>query len=587
MSKERRPFGAHFAKIIRNEFAGYNKQKFIGDLASGITVGAVALPLALAFGAASVDAAHAAVGIAGGLITAIIAGLISGLLGGGSFQISGPTGAMAVVLGTIVSGQYGLTGMFLATFISGMLLLVCGLLRFGKLVQFIPKPVVTGFTSGIACVIAIGQLGNAFGVEASGETTIDKVMCFIDNIKNTDLLTLGLTIAVIIFMFIYPKKLAKYVPASLVSIIIVTAVVAVLGLDVRTIGDIPRSLINSETLLITDINLTMIKDVASYAITIALLGMIESLLCGTCAASMKKEKFDSNVELIAQGVANMVVPFLGGVPSTAAIARTSVAIKSGSNTRLTSVFQSLFLVACMFVLSPVIALVPYSALAGVLIVTAIKMNEFEEIGIYFKRKLGDTIVLFLLTMIATIILDLTYAIIIGVAASMLMMISKLAAIKVTVEEETLLDEDSAVVYSVGAYFFANGKQLKQAISKSRTYKNYILSFRGVVYIDLTAEQSFIEAIEYIKSLGASYCIVGLNSDLEASLEKVGFFEKVSRDVVFANLEDYIASEASNINNKSESSTNEDKIAITNNASNDEVIQEQKQHVKLEDIFEVK
>lgn len=550
VTKSKRPFFGHYKKIFVNEFKGYSGNKLVGDIAAGITVGAVALPLALAFGAASVDAEHAAIGIAGGLITAILAGIISGLLGGGSFQISGPTGAMAVVLGTIVSGKYGLTGMFLATFISGIVLLLAGLLRFGKLVQFIPKPVVTGFTSGIACVIAIGQLGNAFGFSVTGETTIDKIMCFISNIKDTHLLTLGLTAAVVVFMFVYPKKLAKYVPASLVSLIILTVVSVVFKLEdhgVRTIGSIPRSLINSEVLNLANVDLDMIKAVASYAVTISLLGMIESLLCGTCAAAMKKEKFDSNVELIAQGIANMTVPFFGGVPSTAAIARTSVAIKSGCNTRLTSVFQSVFLILCMFILAPVIGMVPYAALAGVLIVTAIRMNEFHAIKTYFKNKLYEPLTLFFVTMFATIILDLTYAILIGVGLSMIIMIKNLASIKVTVEEETLIEnKNCAVVYSVGAYFFANGRELLKAIEKApKEYDTYIFSFRGVVFVDLSAEEDFLEAIEYLKGKGAEYCFVGINDTVMASLNKVGFPEKVGKDHIYANLEEYVKAKNSN------------------------------------------
>jgi len=543
MSK--RPFFGHYKKIFVNEFKGYNGKKLLGDVAAGITVGAVALPLALAFGAASVDAEHAAIGIAGGLITAIIAGIISGLLGGGSFQISGPTGAMAVVLGTIVSGKYGLTGMFLATFVSGLILLICGLLRFGRLVQFIPKPVVTGFTSGIALVIAIGQLGNAFGVKVTGETTIDKIICFAKNIGSTDLKALALTLAVIIIMFAYPKKLGKYVPASLVSIIVITVASTLLKLDVNTIGKIPRSLINSEVLDITKVDLEMLRAVSGYAVTISLLGMIESLLCGTCAAAMKKEKFDSNVELIAQGLANMTVPFFGGVPSTAAIARTSVAIKSGGNTRFTSVFQSVFLILCMFILAPVIGLVPYPALAGVLIVTAVKMNDFKTISFYFKNKLWEPIILCFVTMTATVLLDLTYAILIGVALSMIIMIKNLASIKVSVEEETLIEnKDCAVVYSVGAYFFANGRELLKAIEKSeKKYDTYILSFRGVVMIDLSAEQDILEAVEYLKNANADYCFVGINEHVMASLDKVGFREKVGSDHIYANLEEYVKSSA--------------------------------------------
>jgi SulP family sulfate permease len=542
-SKSKRPFFAHYKKIFVNEFRGYNSKAFLNDVTAGITVGAVALPLALAFGAASVDAEHAAIGIAGGLITAILAGIISGLLGGGSFQISGPTGAMAVVLGTIVSGKYGLQGMFAATFISGLILLIAGLLRFGKLVQFIPKPVVTGFTSGIALVIAIGQLKNAFGVQAAGESTIDKLMDFFSNIKDTDMTTLILTIAVIVIMAVYPKKLGKYVPGSLAAIIIITAVTTIAKLDVATIGSIPRSIINSEKLNVADVNGQMIAEIMEYAITIALLGMIESLLCGTCAAAMKKEKFDSNVELIAQGVANMVVPFAGGVPSTAAIARTSVAIKSGCRTRLTSVFQSVFLIACMFILAPVIGMVPYAALAGVLLMTAYRMNDFATIKSYFTHKLTDAIVLFFVTMAATVILDLTYAILIGVGLAMVLTINTLAKIRVNVEEETLIgNKDAAIVYSVGAYFFANGKELKKAIEKcEKKYDTYILSFRGVVFADVSAETEFVEAVNYIKEKGADYCFVGMNEFVTATLEKTGFSDHVGKDHIYKNLEEYVAS----------------------------------------------
>ena len=543
MAKKKRPFFAHYAKILRNEFKGYDSKAFLNDVTAGITVGAVALPLALAFGAASVDAEHAAIGIAGGLITAIIAGIVSGLLGGGSFQISGPTGAMAVILGTIVSGTYGLQGMFMATFISGLILLAAGLLRLGRFVQFIPKPVVTGFTSGIALVIAIGQLGNAFGVDASGEGTVGKVMGFISNIGDTDFKAVLITVIVILLMAFFPKKLSKYVPGSLVAIIAATLITAVFKLDVRTIGNIPGSLINSETLDIRSVDLPMLSSISGYAITIALLGMIESLLCGTAAASMKKEKFDSNVELIDQGLANMTVPFAGGVPSTAAIARTSVAIKSGCRTRLTSVFQSLFLILCMFVLSPLIGLVPYSALAGVLFVTAFKMNDIKTIKGYFTHKLKDALTLCFVTMAATVVLDLTYAIVIGVALSMIITISKLADIRVNIEEETLISKhDAAIVYSVGAYFFANGKQLKKAIEKcEKRYDTYILSFRGVVFVDVSAETEFLEAIEYIKSIGSDYVFVGLSSDVEQVLHKIGFQEQVGPEHFYPNLEDYVAS----------------------------------------------
>ena len=344
-------------------------------------------------------------------------------------------------------------------------------------------------------------------------------------------------------MAFYPAKLAKYVPGSLIAIIAATAVAKIAGLDVKTIGQIPGSIINSEVLNIGSVDLEMLRSVGGYAVTIALLGMIESLLCGTAAASMKKEKFDSNVELIAQGVANMAVPFAGGVPSTAAIARTSVAIKSGCRTRLTSVFQSVFLILCMFVLAPLIGMVPYSALAGVLFVTAFKMNDIKTIRSYITHGLIDALLLCSVTMVATVVFDLTYAIVIGVVLAMLITINNLTDIRVNIEEETLINNrNAAIVYSVGTYFYANGKQLKQAIEKcEKKYDTYILSFRGVVFVDVSAEAEFLEAIELIKRMGADFCFVGLNQDIEKALEKIGFQETVGREYFYPNLEDYVGS----------------------------------------------
>jgi SulP family sulfate permease len=199
----------------------------------------------------------------------------------------------------------------------------------------------------------------------------------------------------------------------------------------------------------------------------------------------------------------------------------------------------------MFVLSPLIGMVPYSALAGVLFVTAFKMNDFKTIRDYFKHGLKDAIASCFITMAATVVLDLTYAIVIGVALSMILTISKLADIRVNVEEETLIgNKDAAIVYSVGAYFFANGKQLKKAIEKTKKhYDTYILSFRGVVFVDVSAETEFVEAIDYIKGLGSDFCFVGLNEDVSNALEKIGFQDHVGREHFYPNLEDYVASKS--------------------------------------------
>lgn len=535
MDGKKRNFFKHYKKIYVNEFKGYNSFKLIKDILAGMTVAAVALPLALAFGAASVGPENTAAGILAGMITAIVAGIISGVLGGGSFQISGPTGAMTVILGGIVGGKYGLQGMFLATFIAGVILLIAGLLRLGKLIQFIPHPVITGFTSGIAVVIAIGQLGNFFGVSLSGETTGEKVAYFFETqLQNINYTALICSAAVVLFMIMYPKKLSRYFPGSLASLILMTAVVAIFSLDVKTIGSIPSTLVNTIRLDFGSINLDMIKGVLKASFTIAILGMLESLLCGTCAAGMKKEKFDSNVELIAQGLGNMVVPFLGGVPSTAAIARTSVGIKSGGQTRMTSVFQSLFLIVCIFLLSGVMGAVPYPALAGILAVTAWRMNDWEEIRYFFSKKMWDAVIMFSVTMVATVLLDLTYAILIGVAVSLVFMVNKLSRIKienVPVEPgQDVPGKKSVIVYSTGALFFANAKELSKIVySLDKEYNRYIIVLRGVVYLDVTAVGELTEMVKRLREDGKTVIFTGVSDQIMTLFEKSGFAGYVGKE----------------------------------------------------------
>ncbi len=539
---KKRQFFKHYKKIFANEFRGYNASYLIKDVLAGMTVGAVALPLALAFGAASVNAQNAAIGISAGLITAIITGIVTGMLGGGSFQISGPTGAMTVVLASVVASQYGLMGMFLACFLAGAIMFIAGLLKFGKLVQFIPRPVVTGFTSGIAIIIALGQVGNFFGVSLNGSNTIGKVIDFCANsLGDINYIAVICSLAVVLIMAFFPKKWSKYIPGSLVAIIIITVVSIILKFDINKIGSIPTSLINSEHLTLGVINLEMVRDIIPTAVTIATLGMIESLLCGTCAANMKKEKFDSNVELVAQGIGNMVVPFFGGVPSTAAIARTSVAINSGGRTRLTSVFQSFFLLLCMFVFSKAIGEVPYGALAGVLVVTAFRMNEWHSINYYFKNKLWDAVAMFVITMVATVFLDLTYAVLIGVGVSVIMLVINLSKIDVETSTVELADgttmENTIILYSTGAMFFANAKELPKKLERLKfDYEHYIFSFRGIIYIDVTSVDTLSEMIKDLQQKGKKYSFTDINPSVWRVLERTGFIANTREDNYFTSID---------------------------------------------------
>ncbi|MEG1536381.1 MAG: SulP family inorganic anion transporter, partial [Clostridia bacterium] len=341
-----------YSKMLKEEFANYSAKLFLKDVVSGITVAAVALPLALAFGVASgADAAA-------GLITAIFAGIICGILGGAKFQISGPTGAMTAVLVTLVA-QFGMQGVFVASLIAGVIVLLMGICKLGKLIQFIPRPVVTGFTSGIAIIIFLGQIDNFFGTRSEGLNIFEKFASYGRLGFAPQWQAVLIAVIVIAFMFLFPKKWNAKVPASLLSIVLATVISYFCKFEIATIGEIPRTLVHSTRLDFSTFDFATIGQLISPAFTIAALGMIESLLCGTSALTMQKgAKFHPNQELVAQGVCNIFLPFVGGVPSTAAIARTSVAIKSGCATRVTGLVQAVALIIIMFALSPIMSKVP-------------------------------------------------------------------------------------------------------------------------------------------------------------------------------------------------------------------------------------
>lgn len=397
---------------LKKEFSNYSGATLAKDAMAGITVAAVALPLAIAFGISSGATAQS------GFITAIFAGIIMGVFSGASYQISGPTGAMVAILYGI-SLNYGIRGVLMAGFLSGILLLLAGIFNLGKLVSYIPSPVITGFTSGIAITIALGQVDNFFGTVSEGENAVEKLMSYSHLGFPVDLTCVLFGALVMAIMIFYPKKLNAIIPSSLMGIIV--ALILNMALSIANpaaeVGAIPNSLVSSDSLLATGIDFSSIATLISPAISIAALGMIETLLCGASAGKMKGEIMDSKRELVAQGIGNMIIPLFGGVPATSAIARTSVAIKSGGVTRLVSVFHSVTLILAMFILSPFMSRIPLAALAGVLMVTAWRMNEWHEIKHIFKNKEYFAIVQFLITMISTVVFDLTIAIIIGVAVS--------------------------------------------------------------------------------------------------------------------------------------------------------------------------
>ena len=482
-----------YKSMLKSEFKGYNFYKLFKDVLAGLAVAAVSLPLALAFGVASGADASA------GLITAIVAGIVTGLLSGGSYQISGPTGTMTAVLIT-VAATYQMQGIFVACLLAGVIRLLAGIFKIGKIIQFIPRPVVVGFTSGIAFIIALGQLDNFFGTTSNGINVFEKITSYNTLGFSPNWQAVLCAVSVIIIMIAYPKKWNTKVPGSLISIIIVGLVSVVFNFDIARIGEIPRTLIHATRIDFSDISFDMIIKLMPSAFIVAALGMVETLLCGVSASNMKKEPFLANQELIGQGLGNIVMPFFGGVPSTAAIARTSVAIKSGGMTRLTSVFQSLWLILCMFLLAPIMAQLPLAALAGVLMMTAWRMNDWHSIKYYFKNKMWGAIAKFSITFAATLVFDLTVSIAIGIVFSLVLLVKRISKIEIEVSEvNNTIDgkkEKTVLIYITGALFFANSQTLINKINQlNKNYDKLILAMAGVVYMDISAGQLLLEFLK--------------------------------------------------------------------------------------------
>ena len=504
-----------YARDLKKEFSGYNAKSLLSDLLAGVTVAAVALPLAIAFGVSSGATAAA------GLLTAIVAGLTIALFGGAFYQISGPTGAMAAILMSIVAG-YGLGGVFVATVMAGVILVACGVLKIGKLTSFIPMPVICGFTSGIAITIALGQIDNLLGIKGVGSSATEKLFSYFKLGAEPQLAPFLVGALVILFMVFYPKKLNAIIPSSLVSIILATAACAVFSVPVATVGEIPKTIFLDTRLNLSDFTLSNMSALISPAVSIAALGMVESLLCGASAARMTGVKLDADRELVAQGIGNIVTPFFGGIPATAAIARTSVAIKSGARTRLCGIFHALFILASMLLLGPLMARIPLSALAGVLLVTAWRMNEWDTIKYIFSRKFKGGIVKFLVTMIATVLFDLTVAIIIGVIIALILTAVKLSKLQTQIEKD---EEGKLRVYIKGAMIFSVTEQIGALSEELSGAEEITFDLSGVSLLDVSGAKELYETCEILASRGAAVKIEGQSESVGKMLCRAGIIEK--------------------------------------------------------------
>ena len=528
----------------RREFAHYNAAIFQKDLLAGLTVAAVALPLALAFGVASgADAAA-------GLVTAVLAGIVIGLLGGAPYQISGPTGAMSAVL-IVLAARYGLEGVWLAGLLAGVMILALGIFRLGRVVALIPSPVISGFTSGIAVIIAFGQIDNFLGTKTpAAENVLEKIAVYAESGISPNWAAVGVALLVMATMIFWPRfAWGKRVPGSLVGIVLATLVVVLAGWDVPAIGAIPRSILLEQRLRITAVPWHELGNLIVPAMSIAALGSIESLLCGAVAGNMTGVRMFTSIELVAQGIGNIIIPFFGGVPATAAIARTSVNVKSGGVTRLVSVIHGLVILGAALLFGGLIGRVPLAALAGVLMVTAWRMNEWHAIRFFFGRRLKHAMLAFSLTLIATVLLDLTQAILIGFGISTLVFMAQMSELQISrrpVEADRLaaagvavpsapngVPHGVSVYYLSGPLFFAAARRLLEMVEgQDGSDATLILSIRGVPLVDATGIEVLRELWHRQYKGGGDLLLTSMDQRVENLLRRGGLLDELGPSRLF-------------------------------------------------------
>ncbi|WP_294983633.1 SulP family inorganic anion transporter [uncultured Fibrobacter sp.] len=541
-------------EFFRTVRRGYSKKCFVSDLMSGLIVGILALPLAIAFAIAS------GVGPEQGLYTAIIAGFAISFLGGSRFQIGGPTGAFIVIVYGIVS-QYGYDGLASATLLAGILLIIFGLAKFGAIIKFIPFPVTVGFTAGIAIIIALGQVPNFFGLRFLAKDPADavgKIKLYASSLDTINIYAVIVGLVALAVCILWPKITTK-VPGSLIAIIVATVMVKVLGWDdpitghgVVTIGmknHIPSGFPMPH---LPNISLEMMQKVFQPALTIAILGAIESLLSAVVADGMTSTKHRSNTELFGQGVANILSPIFGGIPATGAIARTATNIRNGAVSPISGLVHAVVLLLIMLVLGKYAEMIPMAALAAVLFQVAFNMCGYRSFIKMFKAPKSDVAVM-LVAFFLTVIIDLTVAIEVGVLLAAVLFIKRMSDVaEVETVTEALKEDDEeaahndlsrqvpkgvAVYELAGSLFFGAVDKFKDTMARiSDKPKILILRMRSVSSIDAAGIQMIEDLLNRCNREGTQLLLSGVHAQPVVALTRAGVLKQLGEENALGNID---------------------------------------------------
>lgn len=531
----------------------YTRENFMTDLMAGIIVGIVALPLAIAFGIAS------GVTPEKGIITAIVAGFIISFLGGSKVQIGGPTGAFIVIIYGIIQ-EYGIEGLMVATMMAGIILVLLGIFKLGTIIKFIPYPIIIGFTSGIAVTIFTTQIADIFGLNFNGEKVpgdfIGKWILYFHHFDTVNWWNVVVSVASIFIIAITPK-FSKKIPGSLVAIVLVTVAVYLMkmygGIQcIDTIGDRFSIKAQLPEAAVPSLDWEAIKNLFPVAITIAVLGAIESLLSAAVADGIIGDRHDSNTELIAQGIANFVSPIFGGIPATGAIARTMTNINNGGKSPVAGIVHAVVLLLILLFLMPLAQYIPMACLAGVLVIVSYNMSGWRVFKGLLKNPKSDVTVL-LITFFLTVIFDLTVAIEVGlVIACVLFMKRVMETTQISVitdeidpnkesdlevHEEHLIVPEGVEVYEInGPYFFGIATKFEEIMARlGDRPKIRIIRMRKVPFIDSTGIHNLTTLCKMSQKENIHIILSGVNDQVHAVLEKSGFYELLGKENICSNI----------------------------------------------------
>lgn len=536
-----------FQPKLFSSLKSYSKKQFVNDLVAGVIVAIIALPLSIALAIAS------GVSPEKGIYTAIVAGFVIAFLGGSNVNISGPTAAFATIVAGIVA-QFGTSGLVIATLMAGLILIFMGIFRFGSLIKYIPHTITTGFTSGIALTIVIGQikdfLGLTFPEGMPTVETIEKVEAIVHSIATFNWQALLMGVIALAILIIWPK-ISKKIPGSLIAVVVGVVIVKVTGMEVNTVGDLYSISRALPEFSLPTFSFETVKQLIPSAFTIAILAGIESLLSCVVSDGMIKDKHNSNTELIAQGLGNICSGLFGGIPATGAIARTAANVKNGGRTPVAGIVHAIVLLLVLVVLMPYAAWIPMPVIAAILFMVAYNMCEWKQFVKICKTAPKSDILALVVTFVLTVVFDLVVAIAVGMIIAVVLFMKRMADVasirtwtkggENAPDSERLkeIPDNTTVIEFEGPMFFASSEKFN-SITFEDGVKVVILRMRNVPALDSTAMRALNEIYSTCKKSDLTLVLSHTNEQPLSVMKKAGFYDKVGAENFLPNIDEALS-----------------------------------------------